>query len=134
MTLPSSHDPDRGTPFTVSVVPAAAGETGLRLEGELDLQGVATLEAAAADVAPGSRLEIDLRELAFMDSSGVAALIQLDLRLREGGGGLRCVVPPDGPVRKVVDLTQLGEFLEVADAPAGAGTDPESRVREDGGG
>jgi anti-sigma B factor antagonist len=134
MAQPSPHDPERGTPFTVSAAPAAAGAPGLRLEGELDLQGVPIFEAAAAGLAPDARVDVDLRELAFMDSSGVAALIKLDQRLRPGGGGVRCLVPPDGPVRKLVELTQLGEVLEVAEAPAAAGIDPESRVREDAGG
>jgi anti-anti-sigma factor len=116
-------------PFTVSVAPAEGGAIGLRLEGELDLGGVAAFDAATAELASDALAEVDLRELAFMDSSGVAALIKLDLRLREGGGSVRCVVAPDGPVRKLVDLTQLGEMLEVVEAPAGStGTDPESGV------
>ncbi len=87
------------------------------MEGELDLQGVPTLEAALADLAPDARVVVDLRDLAFMDSSGVAALIRLDLALRPEGGSICCVVAPEGPVRKVVDLTRLGEMMEIAEEP-----------------
>ncbi len=136
MTEPTSiPDPERGTPFTVSAAPADAGAVGFRLEGELDLQGVATLDAATSELAPGARAVIDLRELAFMDSSGVAALIKLDQRLRMQGGSVRCVVAPEGPVRKLVELTQLGEMLDVTEEPvAPAGVDPESGVDPAGGG
>ena len=102
----------------MTVAPAEDGAVGLRLGGELDLGAIAALETAVAELAPDARVEVDLRELEFMDSSGVAALIQLDLRQRAGGGSVRCVVPPDGPVRKLVDLTQLGEMLEVVEAPS----------------
>ena len=77
---------------------------------------------------------VDLRDLVFMDSSGVAALIKLDRRLRAEGGSVRCLVAPEGPVRKLVDLTQLGEMLEVVEEPAvAAGVESEPGVDADGG-
>ena len=134
MTEPTSTpDPERGTPFAVNIAPAAGGAVGFRLEGELDLQGVATFEAAVAELAPDARAVVDLRELDFMDSSGVAALIRLEQRLRPAGGAVRCVVAPEGPVRKLIELTQLGEMLEVVEELAAvAGPDPESGVDTDG--
>ncbi len=127
--------PEQGAPFAVVVTPAEAGAVGLRLEGELDLGAVAAFEAAAEGLAPDAVAEVDLRPLEFMDSSGVAALIKLDLRLREGGGAVRCLVAPEGPVRKVVDLTRLGDVLDVVEAPAvSTGSNPESGVDTGGGG
>jgi len=118
MTQPTPSEPERGERFTVAVAPAEDGAVGIRLGGELDLGAIPAFEAALGELAPDARAEVDLRELEFMDSSGVAALIQLDLRQRAGGGSVRCVVAPNGPVRKVVDLTRLAEMLEVVEAPS----------------
>ncbi len=55
--------------------------------------------------------------LDYIDSTGISALLRLDARLREGGGRLECVVPPEGAVRRVFDLVRLGETLNVCEEP-----------------
>jgi anti-sigma B factor antagonist len=53
------------------------------LSGELDLTGTPRLSACLTDVLASAWLVVvDLRELTFMDSSGVAAIIAADKRAR----------------------------------------------------
>jgi anti-anti-sigma factor len=61
---------------------------GVKLTGDLDASNVqAFRDAIESDVQEGGDLTIDLRELSFMDSSGIGALIEAARRL-EGRGSL----------------------------------------------
>ncbi|MGH2872773.1 MAG: STAS domain-containing protein [Solirubrobacteraceae bacterium] len=73
----------RGTEATLSV----AGELDMRTTDELS-------DHVAAQVKLGAeRLTLDLRELTFIDSSGLRLLIELHDRSREVGWTLRLIVP-----------------------------------------
>jgi anti-sigma B factor antagonist len=70
--------------------------------------------AAALDGA--AVLVADLRELAFIDSTGVRVLLTADRSARERG--LRFgVARGDGVVRLVVDVTRLDQRFPVVDDP-----------------
>jgi anti-anti-sigma factor len=60
----------------------------VRLTGELDMAGVDHFERLlAADQAPETgTFVLDLRELSFIDSSGLRAVIMADQRVRSEGG------------------------------------------------
>jgi anti-anti-sigma factor len=59
---------------------------------------------------------LDLREVSFMDSTGLHALISADLRMQERGGDL--VIVRDGSqVGKLLDLTQVSQRLHVISEP-----------------
>lgn len=60
----------------------AGSEVLLQLSGELDVAGVDRLDEAARDLPPNGQVTIDLSQLSFMDSSGIKALMGLDLRSR----------------------------------------------------
>ena len=86
----------------------------LTLEGEFDLAGVPAFDEAAGRVPASGRLVVDLRELGYMDSSGVAALLRAEARLREAGGELGCVVGPGGgSVWRLFELTSLSDLIQV---------------------
>lgn len=93
------------------------GETRLlRLTGEFDLAGVELFESrleAAGTRAP-QVLVVDVRELTFIDTSGVRALVTADLRLASQGGRLIVVKRP-GPVDRVLKLMGLSDRLELVD-------------------
>jgi anti-sigma B factor antagonist len=84
----------------------------LTLEGELDLASVPELEAAVAAVRGDGAAEvvIDLRELAFMDSSGLRCLVQLDDAARADGWQLKLVRGPDA-VHRLLELTRMDQRL-----------------------
>ncbi len=88
------------------------GTDRLTVVGELDIATKPRLEEAAhAAIARGGRdLTIDLRELSFMDSSGLSLLIVLNERARNEGWTLR-LLKPTGPALTILTLTGADENL-----------------------
>jgi anti-anti-sigma factor len=86
--------------------------------GELDIATTPQLEEAAhAIVGRGTReLTIDLRELSFMDSSGLRLLIVLRERATSEGWTLR-LLKPAGPVLTILALTGADENLPFVEDP-----------------
>lgn len=96
-----------------------SGVTQIALSGEFDLAGIMRFEDALAAVerAAPAAIVVDLRGLQFMDSSGLRALVTADDRARKAGR--RLVIAPGPPqVRRVFEITQLDERLDLVDDPA----------------
>ena len=93
----------------------------LRLNGELDMAGVDHFERLrAADRVPETgTFVLDLRELTFIDSSGLRALIMADQRVRSEGGRFIVVRGPDR-VNQVMEMTGVAQHLELVDEPPAA--------------
>ena len=89
--------------------------TVISVSGEVDVFGAPTLrrEIDEALAAGGAELWIDLSETEFMDSSGLHALADARVRLKELGRRLTVICPP-GPVRRVLDVSGLAEQLPLA--------------------
>jgi anti-anti-sigma factor len=94
----------------------------LALRGELDLATVAVLEDELAVVWSRDihRIEIDLRELSFMGSAGMAALLEANSRARNLGCVLTLVRGP-AAVQRIFELT--GIESQFAFRPASARRD-----------
>ena len=90
--------------------------TVVRCEGRLNMLAAPGLKGSLDTlVAEGNkRLVIDLSETAFMDSSGLGALIAGLKRARQMGGDLRIAAPND-QVRTVLKLTNLDRILKPYD-------------------
>ena len=90
----------------------------LRLTGELDMAGVDQFERLlAADQAPGTgTFVLDMRELTFIDSSGLRAVIMADQRVRAEGGRFIVVRGPDR-VNEVMEMTGVARQIELVDEP-----------------
>jgi anti-anti-sigma factor len=89
------------------------GGIDVRLRGELDMGAVFRLEPALDDLAAhASSREVvfDLRELTFIDSSGLGVLVAADRRVRSAGGETRFVRGPD-QVMRVFARTALDTAL-----------------------
>ena len=89
----------------------------LSLSGEFDMASVPRFEADLAEVerdAP-KLIVVDLGGLDFMDSSGLRALVTADDRARREGRRL-AIVPGPPPVRRVFEITQLVDRLELVDS------------------
>ena len=85
----------------------------LRLAGEFGLAGVGRVEAAlerALD-AHTRRVVFDLRELSFLDWSGLHTILRANERARSEAFDV-VVVRPRGTANRVFTLTRAGEHLE----------------------
>ena len=94
--------------FTIRDLP---GVHIVALAGELDLLAAEGLPEVLVGVA-GSTVVVDLAELTFMDSSGIAALIAARNLIREQGDDL-VVSRPTGIVQRALEVTGLSEVLIV---------------------
>lgn len=94
-----------------------AGAAIVRLEGDLDIasepQATADLEHAldGADV-----LVADLRDLSFIDSTGVRVLLTVELLARERGARFG-VARGDGMVARLLEVTRIDQRFPVVDDP-----------------
>lgn len=95
-----------------SAVTLHARAAVVSLTGELDAHTASRLRSLLAEqllAGPGN-LVIDLSELAFIDSAGLAALISADKGTRRAGMRL-VLAAPRPPVRKVLSLTGIDAVL-----------------------
>ena len=95
----------------------------LALRGELDLSSAPAVEAAVQRaIQLGARqLVLDLRELAFMDSTGLRTVLRADALARAAGARL-ALVDGSEPVRRVFEMTGMRQRLTWVDEPrAGIG-------------
>ena len=90
-------------------------ETVLALRGEFDLTGIEVFESAMAGVRPRSTLVLDLRELTFMDSSGLGALIRVRERARSEGWSL-LLSSPQPAVAMVLRISGLAQRLTIGES------------------
>lgn len=91
---------------------AAEGAVRLGLSGELDMVTGPQLEAALrrAEGQGAGVVVVDLRELTFMDSTGLNVLLRADVRARDGGWQLRLVRGP-GAIQRVFNIAGLDDRL-----------------------
>ena len=82
------------------------------IAGEMDVFSVpAVKERIVQAVSDGDHfLIIDLREVSYMDSTGLGVLIGGLKRAREHGGNL-CLLAPHSRVRKILKVTGLEKTL-----------------------
>ena len=104
MRMPSEHD--------LSIEPVA-DEAGIRLRlcGELDLAFAPRLaEAIAEHARRGATVILDLSELTFMDSSGLAEILKAHNESQLDGWELR-ITTASGAVDRIFDLTDTRRLL-----------------------
>lgn len=88
-----------------------------RLGGEFDMAGVDRFERSlSVDGAPQATFVLDLRDLTFIDSSGLRAVVMADQRVRADGGRFIVVRGP-ARVNEVFEVTGVARHLEFADEP-----------------
>jgi len=86
------------------------------VNGEVDTTTVGSLQAVFDDLVTRGEQNyvIDLSQVAFMDSSGLAALTKLYKRIRIGRGDVRlCHLRPE--MRRIMELTRLDRVFEIYD-------------------
>jgi len=87
----------------------------IALCGELDLANTSTAEAALrGSLEAGRSVIVDMRELEFIDSTGIAMLVA-SLNGDEGGSRIRFIPSSAPAVSRVLELTGLAERMPLAD-------------------
>ncbi len=85
----------------------------LRVNGELDLDTAGQLADVVREAVTGpgfERLEVDLGEVSFLDSSGLRVLVNGLKNAQTRGGTFATVnVPPN--IRRTMDITGLADVL-----------------------
>jgi anti-sigma B factor antagonist len=96
----------------------SGGVRRLRLAGELDMAGVDRFERLLTEEATPetTTFVLDMRELTFIDSSGLRALIMADQRVRDEGGRF-IVVRGTDRVNEVLEMTGVAQRIELVDEP-----------------
>jgi anti-sigma B factor antagonist len=88
----------------------------LVLAGEVDISMNEELGQAAVTVErSGLPLDVDVRNVTFMDSSVIAVLARLAYRLPDR---LRIIEPPD-VVRFLLEVTKIGDIVDIIDTDPG---------------
>lgn len=88
--------------------------------GEVDLETVHGLRDVLFDAARTvPRVVLDLREVTFMDSSGLRLLVELQQQSQRDGYALAVVRGP-ASLDRLLDVTGLRDRLEVHDDPGQA--------------
>ena len=88
------------------------------LRGELDLASSPILEQELDRVRSEDvdLVIVDLRELRFMDSTGLHALVKANRRATEAGRRF-AVIQGGAQIQRLLNLTGVGDVLNVADSP-----------------
>lgn len=122
-------EPDAATSaasFEASPFEVSADTTGptptLRVSGELDLGTCGLLQAAIRDIesAATDRLLLDLRNVTFLDSTGLKLLLAESARARSEGRRL-LLIRPGEPASRVFKMTLLEDRFEFVEAPPDPG-------------
>ncbi|MEA2290457.1 MAG: hypothetical protein QOD55_2454 [Solirubrobacteraceae bacterium] len=95
------------------------GRVHVTLRGELDLATAPELEELLEARIDDGEVVVDLRDLEFMDSSGVRVLVAAHARAGRAGTRLILVRPARGSaVSKIIDVSGLDGELTLVDDPA----------------
>lgn len=80
-----------------------------RASGELDMATIAELESTCSELA--DRLALDLSQIGFIDSSGLAAL----MRIGAAHDALVLLAPSD-QVRRLLDLARVADDFHIVES------------------
>ena len=112
-------EPEEGRPrdFAVEAAPLN-GATGVLVRGEVDIATSRRLTAVLEESIRASvgTFTVDLREVDFLDSSGVNVLVRARAVLGREDRELVVICPP-GPARRIFEITGIADLLMLFDAP-----------------
>lgn len=111
-----SDQPDEMARIDVSVDPAG---TTVGIAGEIDLANVDDVASRIATQLCPPKVTIDLRDVRYLDSSGIRMLIDVAQLGAARHIDLELVVAPDSMVAKVLALSRLERIYAIRVAPKG---------------
>jgi anti-sigma B factor antagonist len=100
-------------PYTLEHDAIDAGHL-ISITGELDIAATPELSTVLLMAAgsPGSLIVLDLAGVEFIDSTGLGTLLKAGNEIESAGKRLR-VVCVDGPVRRLLEMTNLTNRFEL---------------------
>ncbi|MCG3181669.1 MAG: hypothetical protein BIFFINMI_04067 [Phycisphaerae bacterium] len=110
----SSYDSSAISQVRALRTPGGVQAVVVTLQGEVDLQHSPAVRQQLIDEAgkrPG-RLVVDLSAVNYMDSSGVASLVETLQRVR-GYGGELILVNPTARVRSIFEIARLDRIFRI---------------------
>ncbi len=104
----------RGSDGRIAVA-QAEGRARVTVTGGLDIASRGRFIASVSAVlGEGVRLEIDLRALDMIDSTGLASILEVRRTVEQHRGArLRIVLADDGPVRRAFEMALLHLNMDV---------------------
>ena len=106
-----SAEPMDGAPNFSSEIVCVDGERRLILRGEIDLAVRGPLTRAINEImAAGSRVVVDMRDVSFLDSTGIGALARA---VSEGCEVL--VLNPHAAVRRALEVSGVDGIIQIVD-------------------
>jgi len=86
--------------------------------GELDIATAPRLfERLAPHRRPGCEVVLDLREVTFMDSSGLGLIVEQQQRARKSGFRFAIAVGATSDTHRILEMSGLTKVLELVDDP-----------------
>jgi anti-anti-sigma factor len=94
------------------------GQAVVRVSGEFDLAATHVVEEALLSVEDDQNrvIVLDLREVTFLDSTGLRTITSADHRARDAGHELRIVRGPE-QIQKLLYVTGMDKILPLVDDP-----------------
>lgn len=117
----SQHQPTpTREPLTVATSVTATDAATVVLTGRLDAVAAPELSDLLAGLPPDGRvhLTVDLTDVTFLDSAGLAVLVRSRRETRLGGGDVTLVSPRSAEAMRVLRLTQFDRVFTMT-PPAG---------------
>jgi anti-sigma B factor antagonist len=113
--------------MAVAGITEQQGHTVVALEGEIDLEQAGAVRKALLDsLKKGRNVLVDLSKVTYIDSSGIASLVE-GLQVARRQRGELALVAVNQRVRRVLELARLDKvFLIHADLAAATAAPPPS--------
>jgi anti-sigma B factor antagonist len=102
--------------YRLTFVDTAGGERVACIEGEVDMASAPAIQQAVA-ATPGGAVALDMADVEFIDSAGIRMLIELARSTDDSNAPLRLIAPEGSVVRRMVELTGIGQLFSLADRP-----------------
>jgi anti-anti-sigma factor len=104
-------------PFDVRSAQSRDGLTVIA-SGEIDLWSAPEVrQALSGHAGPGGRVLLDLRQVTFMDSSGLGLIVAEHQRARADGFEFGVAVGTSSDVRRILEISGITKVLELVDDP-----------------
>ena len=110
----------------VAVEPVDHAAICVAVSGEIDLSNVAAIEGQIFEAITNhlTAVTVDLGGLTYLDSAGLRVLFALGARLDTLQIDLELIVPPDSPIRRMIELSGVATVIPVNSNAVALAMDP----------